>query len=249
MGEIIKKSKDFKSVSKKLFDFAKKSHKTITNFGGTTIYAGGDDLLFLAPLKKDYKTIFDLLFDISNIFDEEFKEENNNLNKKASVSFGLSISYYKFPLYEALEISRNLLYKAKKVSKNSIAFEVIKHSGQKFGDVVNKNETGIIETFTNLLKESNLNGSEADNFLGSLHHKLKIQENVIDNIGTCSIKLNNFFKNNFNEDEHKKYENFFKEIAKYIKSVYDSDNIIDKKALIYSTLRFIKFIKGDVKYD
>lgn len=299
LSEVLKENKDnLQTISKKLFEFAIDSCKKVSSFGGTTIYAGGDDLLFFAPVKNGFSTIFDLIDEIDKNFNKKFEDENKNLKKKASLSFGLSITYYKFPLYEALETSRNLLsYRAKTyeifnqnynpngtkdeeemfiTAKNAIAFEVIKHSGKKFGVVLPKEEN-IYSKFKDLLLVIEDEESKSKSFLGSLHNKIKIQQTIINSIGKDKEKLKNFFKNNFNESEHKKYKDFFEKMIDFISTVYTNEKCLelkekDKKMykemykkldsegkkdntlkpesdtkidLIYSTLRFIKFIKGD----
>lgn len=235
MGKVIETSSNLQDVSQKLFDFANESHGLIKKYGGTTIYAGGDDLLFFAPVKNGKQTIFDLLEDLSQCFDDKFDQ--------ATLSFGLSISYHKFPLYEALEISRNLLFdNAKKEPKNAISFKVIKHSGQTFSVTLHKGNAEIYTKFRELL--GSIDDQESGNFLGSFHHKLYEQRLLIEAIATNRDRLTNYFKNNFNESGHDTYQPFFTQIGDFIYSVYNS-NIPQKHELIYATLRFVKFIKGD----
>ena len=50
MGEAIKDKSNIANISKQLFEYCKSSHDIITSFGGQTIFAGGDDLLFFAPI-------------------------------------------------------------------------------------------------------------------------------------------------------------------------------------------------------
>jgi CRISPR-associated protein Cmr2 len=153
--------------------------------------------------------------------------------------------YNKFPLYEALNISRSLLFdEAKKEPKDAIAFKVIKHSGQMFGATLFKGDERIYQLFQSLLLSIH-SDKDSKNFLGSFHHKLLQQKNLIDNIAHNKEKIENYFKNNFNKSEHDKYKEFFEEIGDFIFEVYNSNVIKEKQTLIYSTLRFIKFIKGD----
>lgn len=228
MSEIIKDTSKLQDTSKKLFDFCIKSHELIKTFGGYTIFAGGDDLLFFAPIVSKNKTIFELLDEISNEFDDKFKP-------KATLSFGVSITYYKYPLYEALENSRNLLFsKAKQLPKNNIAYEIIKHSGQTFGGILYKGSNSYKKFLSFVSIEKSLN----DNFLHSLHHKINLHKKTLETIITDNNKLENFFKNYFNEAEHNEYKDFFVKLIDYMMSEQNIDNI-------YATLRFIKFIKGD----
>ena len=248
MSKAIQDKNKIENVSKNLFEYCINSHQKIQDFGGQTIFAGGDDLLFFAPIiGKDNKTIFELCEDISKDFEER-------LNKIATLSFGVSIQYLKYPLYEALEESRNQLfgkaknfYIDKKQFKNNVAFRVTKHSGQTFETLIHKGDKEVYDKFLSLI--TSLKDDSEDKFLYSIHHKINIYQNIIENIGNDFTKLQNFFNNYFNEDEHKKYKEFFIALIKYIVSVYQSQTIkkVDKLNTIYSTLRFIKFIKGNKK--
>jgi CRISPR-associated protein Cmr2 len=209
-----------KEVSKKLFDFSNKAVEVIRNYGGDVIYAGGDDLLFFAPVKTKEKDIFKLLKEIS----DEYKIPNS------TISFGVSITFYKFPLYEALNISRDLLYEAKENGKNAIAFKVIKHSGQMFESIVKKDEK--FDDFINFI-----NFEEDEAFLHSLYSKISYYKKVLEEIKDNKEMLNNFFEHYFNEN-YKRYESFLKRVADMIFEYKDID-------FVYSALRYMKFLKGE----
>ena len=243
MGEVVKSLKsqeDFQDFSKKLFEYGEESHRLIKAFGAETIFAGGDDLLFFAPVVSNDKTIFELCDDISNHFNMLFQ------GTKASLSFGISIQYYKFPLYEALDKSRGLLFtEAKSGKKNNIAFSVTKHSGQTFKAIMHKGDKELYENFR--LFSSNLNGGESvDNFLHSIHHKIESNRPLLKEISNSKEQLQNFFDNYFNESIHSEYREFFEQLVTFIYESYrvakSDENPLDK---VYATLRFIKFVQGD----
>jgi len=239
MSKAIVDSSKIEAVSKNLFEYCKKSNELIKSFGGQTIFAGGDDLLFFAPVlsKEKSKTIFELCDEISVDFNNRFKE--------STISFGVSINYIKFPLYEAVENSRDLLFiKAKNTQKNNIAFNVTKHSGQSFETIIHKSNKEVYENF--LVFTSNTQGGEdMDNFLHSIHHKIDTYKTTINIIATNKSKLQNFFDNYFNETSHEEYKSFFEALIDFMYVVYQ-DNTIEKKLdLVYATLRFIKFVRGD----
>lgn len=102
-------------------------------YGGMTIYAGGDDLLFLAPVMTAEKNVFALCQEIQQSFNEivrsceDFQKDDIPV---PTISFGISIQYAKYPLYEALEYARELLAEAKSGQKNAMCIGVQKHSGQ-----------------------------------------------------------------------------------------------------------------------
>ena len=90
--------------------------KLIGEYGGMTIYAGGDDLLFLAPvINEDGATIFKLCNRIQQLFQDEVGKAENTYSKVSlpTLSFGISIQHDKYPLYEAFDNSRALLALAK----------------------------------------------------------------------------------------------------------------------------------------
>lgn len=127
----------------------------IAAYGGLPIYAGGDDLLFFAPIINPRSklggiyNIFDLLEKLSEDFENRFnkdlfkensyklseqKDDEGNFLKTPTLSFGLSITYFKFPMGEAIERAGNLMFtKAKNVTgKNAVAIKLEKHSGTFF---------------------------------------------------------------------------------------------------------------------
>lgn len=114
----------------------------IGDFGGMTIYAGGDDLLFLAPvIGRDQKTVWELCHEINEKFREILKSKLEFAQNPdiPTISFGIAIQYIKFPLYEALARASQLLAEAKrtvegsqKKQKDNICMDLQKHSGQSF---------------------------------------------------------------------------------------------------------------------
>lgn len=146
VGNLISSQTDeaeIKKISTALMAFSTAAVKKVVAFDGLPVYAGGDDLLFFAPLQnKEGDNIFKLLEDIQAVFKEQ------GLPKDTSISFGVSIFYYKYPLSEALENGRELLNKlAKKLAfqrknpphyppKNALAFRVMLHAGQSFAAVL-----------------------------------------------------------------------------------------------------------------
>ncbi len=251
MGEVVKSLKtikDFNNFSKNLFEYCSRSHEMISKYGGETIFAGGDDLLFFAPVVSGDRIIFNLCDEISDMFDGLF--ENYNTTPKATLSFGVSITYYKYPLYEALQNAGELLFaKAKTGKKNNIAFKVIKHSGQVFESVIHKGNSKIYTHFLNI--SSSIEESDGvDNFLHSLHHKIDTHKTTLELIAHSDQKIQNFFENYFNGKEHEKYKKdggFFAQLTEYIYEVFQDDSIKQDEKLntIYATLRFVKFTKGD----
>ncbi len=276
-----------KRFSSNLMEFSKKSVELIKNYQGTPVYAGGDDLLFMAPVAhsaindetKVYikKSILTLIDEIDKVFRRlftdynedgfNFKEIIQKLSKKPSMSYGISVSYYKFPLNEALAEGVRLLFDtAKKTcNKNAVSYAVLKHSGQYFGTTFNKNEPSYT-SYKELIKQQ---VQDAD-YIHRVVYKLEPLQSVFLGIGfeaddkERNEKFDNFFVNNFNESIHLQKVNGKKELIPFLKSlkqlfkdVYTEHRVSngkdedEKKAIntynlnkIYAALRFIGFLNN-----
>ena len=107
--------------------------KQIQQYGGMVIYAGGDDLLFLAPcVGRDGTLLLELLEKIDGCCRQVFScYEKQYGDVTPAVSFGVSIQHHKYPLREALgRASRQLFTVAKRGGKNTVALHLEKRSGQ-----------------------------------------------------------------------------------------------------------------------
>jgi CRISPR-associated protein Cmr2 len=169
------------TVSKMISDFAKEAANLIYQYGGKPVYIGGDDLLFFAPVISYSGDHSDLwfegnahIFQLIRILDKKFDsiwmqwlKDNNITDIKPSLSYGVSITYYKFPLNEAMTLSHDLLFDyAKKGNKNRIAIQLMTHSGN----------------FNNVFFEKHNNDS-------TFYHLLKLLENFADKESTISSVL------------------------------------------------------------
>lgn len=172
MGKFLERLSDDNVTffSKACLKYDNDAASTIAKYGGMSIYAGGDDLLFIAPvIKNQNENIFTLCNDIKARFNalikksiEDMDELNNKdeiLNKLLpTVSFGISIQYEKHPLYEALESSRKLLYLAKKDGdeectnphKDNMLVELKKHSGQSIALLIPNKSFYVFKEFIDL---------------------------------------------------------------------------------------------------
>ena len=123
--------------SAKCMEYADKAYQLISNSGGFLIYAGGDDLLFLSPVLSGNTNVWELCRNIAIEFNRIFNADGLS---GASLSFGMSINYYKFPLYEAFQDALGLLFGEAKgyvrgveKVKNNAAVKIHKASGQSMG--------------------------------------------------------------------------------------------------------------------
>lgn len=271
-----------KEISKALLDFGKAAKTKIVDFGGLPIYAGGDDLLFVAPVVgKSGQNILELLEDLN---DKSFKgvkekvcecgllnpddydkpeEQRVSEDKKtpieASLSFGVSISYYKYPLYEALDSARNQLFeKAKKVDgKNAIALDWRKHSGGAFAFQFSKSKDDLKKAFDDMVKASEKKVEES--VVSAVAHKIRENEGLlklwIDN-DNYKDRNSNFFQKylEYNPDKKNKTEtDLYKKATLYLlDKLFENKGNMDSDKLtktMYGMLRLAKFIKGEEVID
>ncbi|GAB6279304.1 MAG: type III-B CRISPR-associated protein Cas10/Cmr2 [Lentimicrobium sp.] len=265
-----------RSLSEALFNFLKAATKRIIDYGGKPVYSGGDDLLFFAPVASmvdeagnvmpTLKSIFGLLEEIDDVFTQNiieneklkdlYKKDNdgNSKVKKPSLSFGISVSYYKFPLNESRDTAYSLLCKAKEGNKNKICFEMRKHSGQSFPVTIDKSKSGSYTLFLNLMSTIPLDKE----LLTSLIFKLRINHLLLNQIANNKNRLYIFFNQEFDVDLNNpknSKETFIKEVVDYYYQLaidFKEDNVpLPEKETeadtsnigkLFSTLRFMKHL-------
>lgn len=234
LGAYIKDHKNVADVSKNLFNFDKESVKIIKEFGGIALFVGGDDLLIFAPvINKEKQTVFDLVDSLSVAYAQSLSSD------KTTLSFGISITYYKYPLYEALAASRDTLFNNAKgyAGKNAVAVSVQKHSGQSFEFTIGKAETGY-ENFSALIK---LVLAEDVELPHAIHHKIGVLKPLLSALK--EENLDDAFENFFNEDLHK---------SKFKKGLEEIKNLLSTLGLtpegqekFFAMLSTIKLLRGD----
>lgn len=193
----------------------------VNEYGGQIIYQGGDDILFFAPVYNNGKDIFRLIQDIDTAFagilDSNLAIRQIPQGQRPTLSYGVSISYYKFPMAEAKALSENLLEEVKDVkkgeTKNKIRWMARKHSGQLFGGTFDKSQPNRFKRCIRLISSAM---SCEFNYLHSVTHWLNQQKPVLtailklpqekDQRATC---LKNFVDNSFNEPGHQDFQSFF----------------------------------------
>lgn len=216
MGQIIGPLEAAKvsGFSKDLMAFAKEANQVIAGkhfwqgksddwgYGGAPIYIGGDDLVFFAPVvsrqaldgKVQLRTIFHLIRELDQVFESIFNQKTGDryekyadTKKRPCISYGISITYIKFPLQEAYQNSRKLLEQVKTeefATRNRLNFNVQKHSGQCFGCIIDKNNKEVFDSILSLLEEhgdkgDGPQGKECDVFVNSVITKLKHYEEIV----------------------------------------------------------------------
>jgi len=286
VGALIKgieaKNGDIMVFSDALNDFVKCAAEELIKYGAFPIYMGGDDLLFFAPLSNekyesqelDFKELFSpdnnnkynvsgtnvffLMSRLNFMFKEKLAPIVNSFmkDKAVSLSFGMSVGYYKKPMNEMLAESYKLLFYNAKMQpcKNYIALKLEKHSGQSFDFGFTQN-TRLYYHFLSLCTESK--GMD-ENFLNSVMFKINNQQKIIIKIASDVSRLDNFFKENFNESNHKNFQEFFKAVINIIHEAFSwfahekplDETLEDKRiSRIYSCLRFVQFLNAKDSHE
>lgn len=242
-------------ISTALVQFGLNATQLIEDFGGLPIYAGGDDLLFIAPvIGREGTHIFKLLDDIENLAFKGVKDIVDPLGLKddkgsdimASLSFGVSISYCKYPLYEALESARNLLFgKAKNIGqKKAVAWSLRKHSGGTFDATFSLRDENLKKQFEKLIEAT----SDSET-VSAIAHKLRQNEALVDIVlesGEQS-RLNALFEKTLEFDKDK--AGYFDAVKNIMPTLYEVVGRKDYIQTLYSLLRTAKFLKGEELHD
>ena len=295
-----------KEISEALLKFGEDATKAIKDFGGLPIYAGGDDLLFIAPVvgknQKQIivkgidgkektilvqKNIIDLLNDIDNkfvtvretakVYDKEQgkdvflkkKEKNGKeIELIPTMSYGVSVSYYKYPLYEAHNAAIGLLFDTAKKEvdhKNAIALDLRKHSGGTVGMAFSRYHIELSKAFDEMITASKVDES----VISAIAHKIRENEGLFDlwigkldtrkeeEIKKLEARNGNFFQKFIERDPDKK-ENVKNDSDRYKDAALNLMNKISKlpdmtaeklTQTLYGMLRIAKFINGEEVRD
>lgn len=229
--------------SKDLHEFALDSAQKVKTYGGLPIYAAGDDLMFFAPvIRAQNGEVEDHLFRLLTDLDTDFKARFSNYNTSPlpSLSFGVSITYYKYPLAEALVTARELLFqKAKTGAKNKLALAVLKHSGHEFGGIFGLKEASWQQTKTML------DGKKDWKIIRSIIHKIRENEHLFSLLAKNETQLGYFLDNSFDEEIHGReaVKEWMEEVKALIVNIFNEQSDSKTKfEKLYGALRLISFL-------
>lgn len=231
--DISEQSGRIKIFSRACLNYAGEAAKLVGDYGGMTIYAGGDDLLFIAPVHS----IFSLCSELDKKFKETLKEGLEEVNLpdddiNVSLSFGVAVQYVKYPLYEALERARVQLYKAKESygkrpngseisGSNRLGIELVKHSGKTVQLMIENDKLDVID---DLIKyRATTNDQALESVLYNLQDteiifKLLFEKTAQNVFNFQEYKMR--FLNNFNNPNQLSYHSYLDEIAKFFYDNY-----------------------------
>lgn len=249
IGKAIQQLNDveqYGKFSETLAQYGKEAAEIIDEYGGKPVYIGGDDLLFLAPVRSAKGSVFDLM----HALDQKFPKDD--LHPTASLSFGLNIVYYKFPLFEAIGDAYDILKKAKNYcDKNAVSFRFTKHSGNYFEGVFSKTMLQEVAAATKAFEsESN---DERAKMVSSLIFKLATLEKLIESVAKSAEsnatefkdRLANLFDSFFNEwGEDSEFARQRQATEKLLLQTFQEKDAIGENwlKLFYATMRLIQFI-------
>lgn len=270
VGKMVKaiggKPEEIPGFSQALLDYSYTATEEVVRYGGAPVYMGGDDMLFFAPVcnrNADNRNIRKTIFDLLDLLDTKFKvgvadrykglitayydSENIEVEKRLypTLSYGISITFYKFPLYEAKNMSYELLYEIKNFTKdkNAVNVKLMKHSGQTLPFFIPKdvkNASNLWKAFLDLVDSTNSSGE----FLNSFTYKLNTLKPLITHAASRgNIRLHNLFKNSFNEN-YGSNRNFYNALVTFIETLYKYYGQMNAEQfeLLYGALRFVHFI-------
>jgi len=184
-----------REFSSKLLSYAREAAGLVKEYGGATLYAGGDDLLAIVPASgKDQQTVLDLAKDLNRLFSTKVPG--------CTLSFGITVCYYKYPLYEAFPQAWTLLETAKKQEgKNALAVSLLKHSGQNASFVLKTiAKSSIVDDLTNLIT-----WNWDEQYYNSVEQHLRNFAALFDHAATRE-EADNLFRNVFDVDLRGKEE-------------------------------------------
>lgn len=239
----------FKAFSDAIFRFGREAKDEIKRFGGAPVYIGGDDLLFFAPVvsrfggqEEQTQTVFDLVERIDKLFYQHFPPARQGGEYSPTMSYGISFSYYKYPLNEALAESFQLLdqakdkkahpHKRKHPNKNAIAFRVLKHSGHYFDAIIDKDHPAdypevpkVPNTVYQWLGRLLERRRKDKNFINSITYGMAYFQDLL---GALLLESNppqvqavqNLFDNHLNESIHDQHRAYINEVVQFVLAVF-----------------------------
>lgn len=253
----VNKENELTRFTKSFFEFSVEvANELIQKTKAIPVYIGGDDLFLFAPVLEGNveKDVFNLIKEIDDLFIQK------EIGEGLSMSYGVSIFYYKSPMSEAIDIADSMLRKAKEEKeekekekkKDTVAISIQKHSGQKIEFLLPckhstdkcKQETGLYKKATELIRAF----KEDDSMLNSLIYWIEDMYETIftDEVTLYQERINAVFDNFFDEEIHKENEVFFDLLKKFIHSMHRSEDtprkLKDKKKLLHGILRYCQFV-------
>jgi CRISPR-associated protein Cmr2 len=264
--------KKLQTFSKKLLDFGLKAEESIYKYGGNGIYLGGEDILAFLPVAynerggEGIKSLAHLIEALDRDFYDTLGEyaEAQGVKKTPTLSYGMMIAYYKYPMREAMQQAHDLMLECKNnktlfEEKNGIAVRFQKHSGQYTQCHIDKSKKDSTQKIYELLTQK-LQSTDKKSTLSGLIHRL--QDDLFFAVFINAVRNNRsdaFFKNFFNEtvhaqDETLRFIDSFNELVKalkrdYLTGVNSEEKIKDEnkrfRNLLFTVMRYYHFLQPE----
>ncbi|GAB2027162.1 type III-B CRISPR-associated protein Cas10/Cmr2 [Lactovum odontotermitis] len=228
-------------ISKKMMVYAKDAGEFVKQSEGLPIYAGGDDLLAVIKPSTAFRII----------------EELNKIFTNSTLSFGLAIVYYKFPIDQALELSRDLLFEKAKATGNSLAIKLIKHSGATSEFIVrDQKDSCFVEKMQAIIEAKfSEDKGEEEKYYHSVAEQIYLHRTLFTtNVGEVKKlvdqeKLTNLFKNLFDNSMQatpamQKQLGYIQELMEFANDGAIVDFDLEKFEQILQLIKFYKELGG-----
>lgn len=161
MGELLRRY-DPKKISSALNNFSRSVRDIVSSHNGILVYAGGDDVLAMAPVEDALLLALELQEAYVRAFEETFKNDFKNLenNGEGTISAALVYAHYNVPLTGVIKEAHDLLDRVAKdeTGRNSLAVTVWKGSGRVLTwsapwEFIRTHDSNIFDELLNALRE------------------------------------------------------------------------------------------------
>ncbi|MDO4691931.1 MAG: type III-B CRISPR-associated protein Cas10/Cmr2 [Porphyromonadaceae bacterium] len=262
--------KEMQAFSQAFFDFSVQVAGDIASPRTVPVYIGGDDLFFFVPIYSPERDedIFSVISSVEACFGR-FKAAVEGA-EGLSLSYGVSIFYYKSPMSEAIEVANQLLGQAKSSGRDRVAVSIRKHSGRTIeftlpckesthSAPVQEEEQGeqekspklyakTLELMRSLSKDEEVMIEGLIYWLDEMLDMVVVPILQIQDQELRKKRLQALRENFFDEDIHSDYDGFLTQVFAFMYAfslehgVGTAEEISEFKKLIYGLLRYCQFI-------
>ena len=220
-----------RTFSEKCLKYCTDSAALVKAYGGVPIYAGGDDLMFIAPLEGNNGDILlKLLVDLRKKFDETFYEKEGD----PTLSLGAVLRYYKYPLYEAFDEAYTMLNSRAKKTKNTAVISLQKHSGQSSEFVLEDFKSSKLTEKVEQLIEMHI----CEDVLHSVQSKIWEFEKLFRHALFVGDRdsLKNLFDNTFDSEIHKNHAELLTQAYELLSEIKPPQTLVETLTEDYKRL-------------
>ena len=248
VGRLIAAGTSSSDLSRRLFEFSSACEALVADHGGALVLVGGDDLLAFMPVFFRGKSILDFVSALA----ERYSKVVDRGQAQSTLSIGMNIAYYRYPLWRAIERADDLLFGHAKNQKSSLAMALTRHSGSE-EQVELRIKSAEFEALTELLCKLLATKAAADSV--SVPDGLKLPRGIFYNLARfkrliASLpdrdRVRAFFDNNFNEAIHQKqFKNGLDAVCGLIcKYLFDlaGGTADERLTTVFSLLKIIRFL-------